>query len=391
MLGERMRSFVGRRTVETKFYFIVAFYNSPHQCKACGHVGMDMYKANGTAKEYCSHKCLNTSDHAWAKRKATTRSRFGSDNIFGSEHFKKVVVKTFEEKYGKGITNPSQAKDVKVKKRKKFKANYGVDHWMKADGSTERLKASYSREYGSGVTNAMQVPGVVDKMRENSLRNHGVPWSSTRSEVREKTEKTNLRRYGVKNASMNPKVRAKISSSLNNLWQDPERSAVVRGKMVATFQERWGDDHPSKNADYHEKHPGYKNYTLERDGRCYQYQGYEDVVINEALDQGLLVKSTGLPTIRWGGGRVYHPDLLLHNKRTGNTIMVEVKSIWTLHRVNYGQSLETNLQKFKAARGVCAERGWVFYLALVSKNRIRWLANPTKTSVSRLIREYRMS
>lgn len=385
IIGNRLGSLVGCRAVHTRYYHVIAFYKTPHECKACGATGLFMYQFNGTAREYCSHTCLNTSEHAWSKRRATTKARFGVDNVFASEQFKKKVQSTFEAKYGSGVTNPSQAESVKAKKRRKSISKYGVDHWMKAKDAKSRLADSYSSRYGEGVTNAMQVPGVVDRMRKSSQKKYGVAWASARPEVRHKVEQTNLKRYGVANAARNPGVGAKISASLDALWADTERAAEVSAKIRETFNANWGADHPSHNSRYRENNPGYKQYKLEYAGRVYPYQGYEGKVILAALERGLFVKTTGLPTIRWSDNRVYHPDVAVRNKKTGRTAIVEVKSTWTLYGVGYGKSLEKNLLKFKAANEFCRSRGWDFYLVLVERGELHWLRNPTPASVRRLI------
>ena len=384
-MASRHKELVGRRTVHTNWFRVVALHKNPHECKACGYTGLKMFLANGSPREYCSHHCLNTSDHAWGKRRASTKERFGSDNVFGSEYFKENLSGFVSNRYGAGHTSVSSVPEVKAKKASTSKERFGVDHWMKVEGAKEKLARSYEHRYGEGVRNAMHVQGVVDEMREKSLQKHGVNWASASPQIRKKVEATNLKKYGVRNAAKNRLVRRKITNSLNELWADEERAAEVRGKILRTFRRNWGADHPSHTAEYRDQNPGYKQHELTHLGQHFTYQGYEGDVIRECLDRGMKVKNKRLPTLRWGSNHVYHPDLLVKNPETGNILMVEVKSTWTLNGSQYGKSLDTNLGKFKAAVEYCSERGWTFYLALVHKDRVHWLKNPTRRSVVGLL------
>ena len=384
-MASRHRELVGRRTVHTNWFCVISLHADPHRCKACGYKGLKMFLSNGSPREYCSHLCLNTSDHAWDKRRASTKERFGSDNVFGSEYFKKNLSEFVSNRYGTNHTSVSSVPEVKAKKAETSKERFGVDHWMKVEGMKERLALSYEHRYGPGVKNAMHVPGVVGEMRDRSLQKHGVNWASSSPQVRKKVETTNLKKYGVSNAAKHPQVRMKITNSLNELWSDEERASEVREKIVNTFRRNWGADHPSHTAMYRDQNPGYNQHELEHLGRHFTYQGYEGRVIRECLDRGMSVKNKLLPTMRWGDNRVYHPDLLVKNPETGNILMVEVKSTWTLSGTQYGKSLDNNIRKFKAAGEYCTERGWSFYLALVHKDQIYWLKNPTLRSVVNLI------
>lgn len=116
--------------------------------------------------------------------------------------------KACEKKYGKGITNPSLAKEVQEKRKETFLEKYGVDNPFRSEEVKEKIKDYWRTNYG--VESVSQVESVRKKAERTCLKNHGVRHPSESKEIRDKQKKTLLEKYGVDNPAKNPDIYKKV-------------------------------------------------------------------------------------------------------------------------------------------------------------------------------------
>lgn len=124
----------------------------PYICENCGEVFVHNKK-----KKTCSRKCQ-------------------------SEQSKKKMIANYEDedfraKHSAAINDPEVAK-----KR--------IDNY----------KAAVQEKYGEGITNTTQLKEVQDKMKSTMIERYGVEYSAQSEELYAKMETTNMERHGVKNA-----------------------------------------------------------------------------------------------------------------------------------------------------------------------------------------------
>lgn len=150
------------------------------QCKICAEYGWDFrfsrmtqhIKAHGLIVEDYQARFPNAAvrlQKTTDKRRATTRERYGVDNVAKLDEVKEKTRETLQERYGgQGLASPV----LKAKVVKTNQERYGVD-------------------------NPFQLPEVQAKIRERHLEKHGVEFPNQRPEVMAKRIATNLERYGV--------------------------------------------------------------------------------------------------------------------------------------------------------------------------------------------------
>lgn len=378
-----------RSTFSMLWVSIIVTHDSLPSCKACGYMGYNMFGAGHRFKEYCSHLCLNTSDHAWKKRRATTKARYGTTNVFASESFKEKLPSILAAKYGEGVINPSQATEVKLKKVATYRERYGEDHWMAAAESKVIYKIALIEKLG--VDNAMKLPSTLRKFRRNSRFKFGVSWPTQSEEVKSKMRATSLARWGTANPASSTEMKVRFIATQKEINDDPIRVANRRTATIKTFRKNYGEDHPSKNAVWLNKNSSVKNYQFQYKGKRYRYQGWEDITIKRLVDLGYNVYTRNLETVRYTNGdksnSVYHPDACAVHPETGKRFYVETKSTWTLFGTGYGASLVKNISKFEAAIKQYKKSDSEFWLAIILKRNepICWVRNPTKTRIIKAI------
>lgn len=184
-------------------------------------------------------------------------------------------------------------------------------------------------------------------------------------------------------AQQNPTVRCKVSSTHNMKSREEKRRIANEAKKTrnATYEREWGGLHPMQTQDVllaHQKSCFSLKPFTDRRGRVHLYQGYEDVVLrmldsDPEVSHFFTTASGKLPSFVYKsrvvkvGKRppVYHPDIGVVFK-SGQRLLIEVKSDHTLGGVKNPPLYEVNRQKFIAADAACkAQVGCRFRVVIV--------------------------
>lgn len=176
-------------------------------------------------REFCSYRCMNSSEDVQLRKKKTSIEHYGVDNPMKSKIIKDKNKQTCIEHYG--VDNVSKSKIVKDRIKETNILKYGVEAPMQSEQVKLKSKQTCLERYGVEYTG--QIPSVVDKKKEiaqtvefknniaNSIRNtclerYGVENPSQHSEFREKAIKT-IKENFLKN---NPNV---IGYTETGMWK----------------------------------------------------------------------------------------------------------------------------------------------------------------------------
>lgn len=210
----------------------------------------------------------------------------------------KKKLESLEAKYGPGVTNVSQVKEVHDKKKETWVEKYGVDNPSKAPEIQQKIKDAW--------------PETERKRKITSLEKYGVEDYASSDEFKRRREATWLEKYGVTNPTLNEEI-------LHQVMLSNEKSEYRTKSLIL----------PS--------------------GKEVRYQGYEDKVILELIGAGyseeeIVTKRGEVPKIRYefeGKKCIYYPDIYLPKDNQ----LVEVKSIYTWRKYK-----KKNLAKIRAAK-----------------------------------------
>lgn len=107
------------------------------------------------------------------------------------------LAKAMEAKYGQGITNASQAEEVKKKKKQTNLERRGVENPLQDPEIHAKAKATMVKKFG--VDNPGKSPEIMARVRATTMKNYGVENPFQSKEIQEKIAATNLERYGHRN------------------------------------------------------------------------------------------------------------------------------------------------------------------------------------------------
>lgn len=214
------------------------------------------------------------------------------------------------EKYG--VENISQLQEILDKKKSTWYLKYGVDNPSKADVNINKIKASW--------------PEIERKRKATMMEKYGVDSYSKTEEFHKKRKDTWMSKYGVDNPAKNDEIKHKIMTS-------------------------------NSQSEYR------TNTMILPSGAEIRYQGFENLVIQDLLDEGFseddIVFGPGkVPHIQYtfeGKLRRYYPDIFIPKLNR----IIEVKSPYTWQKY-----LEKNLAKKQA----CLDAGYDF-LVVIKKLR----------------------
>ena len=203
-----------------------------------------------------------------ARRGQTNLERYGAANPFSQEAttFEKVQA-SLEGKRPvlKGDANPFARPEVQEKIRQHWQQTHGVSGPQQVPAIRAKTKATNEERYGGEL---LASPELRAKSAETNLGRYGVEFVGGTPEIQAKVTATNRERYGVPWTSMVPEVRRKQLDAMEarygaHYFASEEGKWVVRAalmakygvsspgaieghweKAVATFQGRYGVDHP---------------------------------------------------------------------------------------------------------------------------------------------------
>ena len=352
----------GQKVSRVTYKQVVALaWGMAPKCRGCGKPSLGCLPTSPGSgvfrTEYCSRKCLNTSEHAWAKRKATTTERYGTENYFASKDFSNRIPDILSEKYGMSVINPSQVPSIQAKKIKTSLRKRGVSHHMQ--DTKFRAKQAKSDMFTPASYNRMRVRALQEYADKTGYAN---PLSNPR--VQAKVTATNMEKYGTANPANSEQVRRKIARS--------NASDNVQQTYQATSMRNNGTPYPNQASSVSRKAIGKRYSEVMCLGRPIKLEGCEPVVVNYLESLGTVKRiysassfNIKIPYVDGSGkSRFYHPDLAMVGN-SGTKYLVECKVPRTLWADGFMG--ENTLRKLKALEGYCASKGYVPLLVQVNR------------------------
>ena len=171
-----------------------------------------------------------------AKIKKTLDEHPERDHRIGSANFRSQIM----DKYS--VSNASQADEVKERKKQTTLRNYGVESPMQSKVVQEKVKETNRRVYG--VDTVLVQPEIQERARATTRAKYGVdyPWQS--AAIRKRMQDDFMEKWGGRTPWTSPKFMAKYHSDsmdrYGTFW--PSQSDEVKGKILLTLHEKYGED-----------------------------------------------------------------------------------------------------------------------------------------------------
>ena len=174
-------------------------------CRNCGKPTRFVKFSKGY-KLYCSTKCAQN-----------------------DPNLRKEFEDTCEKKYGTGIKNPMQSKEV----LESYLSRNGEDYYKK--NSILGIEANKKKYSGRGFSNPFADPDIVKKIQDTNLKRYGVKYATCLKEYSNKAKETNLKLYNtttpqLSNGSRKNKPEAKLEEFLKNRGFSYKYQYNVNGK-----------------------------------------------------------------------------------------------------------------------------------------------------------------
>jgi hypothetical protein len=177
--------------------------------------------------DFCSRKCLTTSDLRKERIKSTSIKKYGCSHPMQNNDVKEKLKSVNLEKYG--VTSPAKSEAVRQKMKTTMINRYGVDHPMHVPEQKQKMIDTNMEKYGTNCVFKSEV--VKSKIRASNKEKLGTDYPLQNKECQEKARKTMLARYG------------------GNNWTSPE----LRKKTIETNLARYGSIGCMGSAEVHAK------------------------------------------------------------------------------------------------------------------------------------------
>jgi len=226
-----------------------------------------------------------------AKRKETTRRKYGVDNVGQSDGVKEKTRRAAREKYG--VDHHLQAEEVKKRRAETNLERYGAENVFRAEGVKEKIRTSMLERHGA--ENPQRVPEIRQHTRRTMLERYGAvsflqsaAWHAALARARGEREKARREgliasgRYEVcphcdevftkvtsrhkavcqgwpDTEDPEPCLCGHESTSLTQMkrhrqvcvvWQTRDADAVARARRVRTMRERHGVENPMQSEEF---------------------------------------------------------------------------------------------------------------------------------------------
>lgn len=166
---------------------------------------------------------------------------------------KKLRQATVEAKYGKGVKNVFQAKEVRKKAETTSLKKYGTKHASQAKDVVKRRKETNRKRYGAD--NPFGSKQIQKKIRDGWIQNHGVTNPNQLPEVVERRIQTNLEKYGVEHYLQTDEFQTKYRQSAKKNWgeEHPMKSEDGKERLAQTMRQKYGVDSPFQSPEIQRK------------------------------------------------------------------------------------------------------------------------------------------
>ena len=196
----------------------------------------NILKINSYLKEKITYYCMKCFIRTNVTFSSFTRNK--SNKYFSSKsiYCKQCSIEhALEEKYGPGIINAFQAKEVKQKIKEISIQRYGTSTATHTKEANEKRKQTCLKKYGKEV--AAAATSVREKISHTLTEKYGTDITSVGhlgkfESIQRKKEETSLKHYKTKH---------------------PRQSQIIKDKAATTNIERYGDSYPLNNPRIQEK------------------------------------------------------------------------------------------------------------------------------------------
>lgn len=196
-------------------------WNMEVACTECGkkfkpskNVMCLYLRTKGRHLTFCSHECYSKSKDVTAKKKATMKQHYGTENFMGTPEGKQKIKDAWAKKSDKekkeirerteatctkiyGVKCPLQSKEIREKGKKTSLERYGTESPMQSEDIKEVQKSKIQDKHGSEITNNFQVEEYKNKAKRTKEERYGNPNYNNSKQA----AKTCRERYGVDNPS----------------------------------------------------------------------------------------------------------------------------------------------------------------------------------------------
>jgi hypothetical protein len=312
------------------------------------------------------------------KTKQTFLKKYGTENPYNLESFKKVRRETCLIKYG--VPNYSKTESYKIKRDKTNLEKYGSIIPMQNENVKQKFKRTNMEKYGKEY--ATQSIEVQEKTKKTNLEKYGTEYYLQSKDAKEKKVNTNIKKYGVKNVLQNKDINQKRINTNIERYGDPNplKSQIVQEKYKNYWRENFNVEHNMQVPEIVEKQQKsaltYKSYTFPS-GKQVLIQGYENLALDKLSttydEDKIIVGASLVPKIIYKQNnktKRYFPDIYINFEN----LIIEVKSIYTMEK-----ELEKNLAKRKA----CIEQGYNFQFWIFDRKQNLQILNKDEEYIPR--------
>lgn len=128
------------------------------------------------------------------KTKQTCLKKYGCEYSFQSKDTKDKIKRTFVERYGDGVTNPSQVKEFRDKVKQTFLNKYGDEEFLRTKICKDKTEQTSIEKYGTKSPNSSNF--VKENKKQSCLKKYGVTNPNKLKTIQDKVSKTCFEKYG---------------------------------------------------------------------------------------------------------------------------------------------------------------------------------------------------
>lgn len=432
------------------FFSFVYSINTRPKCGSCNsNVLFHTFRTG--FKSYCSFECISDdADAIHAKRKNTTKEKYGVDHVMQLDEIKKKLFDNIKEKHGGvGMASPS----INIKYKKSMEDIYGTQSANSHINKERRKKTELIRFGGPSGAN-MDIRKKVKKTvfkryggyyvttekfketsHETKIEKYGNDYAkisaakskitqekmyggmgSASLQIREKAKATQMQKYGgvglasehaqaaykrnfikkhgVDSGFKVPAIRAKMEATHITKYGGLGYSGSLITSIQKTMLEKYGVKYAMQNQELFEKQQTASHLTknITVGGKNFICRGYEDIVINWFFNQGK-VHPKNIITCK----KDELPSFKYDNNRRryypdmlvkykNKWCIYEIKSIYTLFLNSY-----TRFKQIKQKGQAVIDAGYNFQLIVVHNNRLYFIENflsMTRQEVAEEVKSY---
>ena len=205
-------------TIREQLYLFFNNMIEPNKCKICKKYTKFESFTKGY-HTYCSSKCCNSDPDKIETTQNNILNKYHVSNISQLRSIKEKKKETCLKNYG--VENPSQSIEIRSKIKETNLERYGVEYAQQSQIIRDKFIKTMRERYN--VNHPSQLDIVKEKKKETCLKNYGVDHPSKSQIIKEKKKETCLKNYGV---------------------ESPNQSEIVKQKQKDTYNTKYIAEHP---------------------------------------------------------------------------------------------------------------------------------------------------